>query len=185
MKMMFKKFKRIIVLSIAMMGLFSIVSHAQDYECYPTHWFTGMKNTSLQVMVHSQGIGNANGYTLNYPGVTLTNVQKVENKNYVFLNLKINAAAKPGTFQIKAPGSGGKADISISYTLKPRRKGNGNAYAQGVTSKDFMYLIMPDRFSNGDPANDKFADMADTASNRDNPFLRRNTPHHLYTSSQE
>ena len=169
---MFKKFKRIIVLSISMMGLFSTVSHAQVYECYPTHWFTGMKNPSLQVMVHAPGIGNVTGYTLNYPGVTLTNAQQVENKNYIFLNLQISAAAKPGTLQIKAPGSGGKADVLISYTLKPRRNGNGKLYAQGVTSKDFMYLIMPDRFSNGDEQNDRIAGMRDQTLNRDTVFNR-------------
>jgi glycosidase len=43
---------------------------------------------------------------------------------------------------------------------------------QEINAQDFIYLVMPDRFSNGDPTNDKFSDMADTASDRNNPFLR-------------
>ena len=45
-------------------------------------------------------------------------------------------------------------------------------YAQGVTSKDFIYLVMPDRFSNGDASNDRFMDMRDTFLDRSNPLLR-------------
>jgi glycosidase len=43
---------------------------------------------------------------------------------------------------------------------------------QTVNSKDFIYLILPDRFANGDPSNDKFEDMADKVSDRKNPFAR-------------
>jgi glycosidase len=53
------------------------------------------------------------------------------------------------------------------YELKTRDK-----RPQTIDSRDFIYLILPDRFSNGDPSNDKFADMADPESDRANPYLR-------------
>jgi glycosidase len=56
--------------------------------------------------------------------------------------------------------------------LDTRRKGNGTAYAQGVQSSDFIYFLMPDRFSNGDPSNDHVAGMKDQSLNRDSIFLR-------------
>ena len=56
--------------------------------------------------------------------------------------------------------------------MKERRKGNGTLYAQGVTSSDFIYLLMPDRFSNGDTTNDRIAGMRDQSLNRDSIFLR-------------
>jgi hypothetical protein len=58
----------------------------------------------------------------------------------------------------------------IDFELKPRRTGNGTAFAQGVTSKDLVYLLMPDRFSNGDPSNDRIAGMRDQTLNRDSIY---------------
>ncbi len=75
--------------------------------------------------------------------------------------------AKPGKFSFPF-----LKNISLQYELKARRGGNGKDYAQGVTSRDFMYLIMPDRFSNGDSSNDHVAGMRDQSLNRDTVFNR-------------
>ncbi|MBS1655412.1 MAG: cyclomaltodextrinase C-terminal domain-containing protein, partial [Bacteroidetes bacterium] len=61
---------------------------------------------------------------------------------------------------------------TITFELKARRPGNGTAFAQGVNSNDFVYLIMPDRFSNGDPSNDRVAGMRDQSLNRDSIYER-------------
>lgn len=140
-----------------------------QYHCYPSHWWVQMKNPRLQIMIHGEGIGNSKGYTISYPGVTLLKANKVENKNYVFLDLEIAPSARPGVMKIK--GNNGTA-FAIDFELKKRRTGNGSAFAQGVTSKDFIYLIMPDRFSNGDPANDRIEGMRDQSLNRDTVFQR-------------
>jgi len=153
--------------------LFSISYSAfsQEYKCYPTNWWTGMKWNKVQVMVHGDAIANAaKGYTINYPGVKIEKVNKVENVNYVFLDLIISPNAKPGTIKIKVNKANSSFDIP--FELKARRMGNGTSYAQGVTSSDFIYLLMPDRFSNGDPSNDKFSYMRDTVVDRSNSLLR-------------
>lgn len=147
---------------------------SQDYQCYPTHWWTGMKWNKLQVMVHGKNVAN------NFPmikmgpggmklatGVRLTKINRVENPNYVFLDISIDASAKPGTFRFPFV-----RNMDLQYELKPRRSGNGTSFAQGVTSKDFMYLIMPDRFSNGDESNDRVAGMRDQTLRRDTVFNR-------------
>src|SRR5688500_8532604 len=75
---------------------------AEEYKVdgiYPSHWWAGMKNPKLQVMLHGANI-NENSFSIIYPGVQLTKVHKVENRNYVFLDLLISAAAKPGTIRI-------------------------------------------------------------------------------------
>ena len=100
-------------------------------------------------------------------GVYLTKINRVENPNYVFLDLTINADARPGKFSFPF-----LKDINLQYELKARRKGNGTAYAQGVTSKDFIYLIMPDRFSDGDSTNDRVAGMRDQSLGRDSVYYR-------------
>ncbi len=150
---------------------------AQSIDIYPTHWFVGMKNPNLQLMVHSNKIADripiikmADAGIKIANGITLVRIERVENANYIFLDLVIDKTAKAGK-RIFNFGSGDKK-ISIDYELKARRQGNGTLYAQGVTSSDLIYLLMPDRFSNGDPSNDKFSDMNDTSSDRTSPFLR-------------
>ena len=50
--------------------------------------------------------------------------------------------------------------------------GKGKTWARGINSADFIYLRMPDRFSNGDPNNDHYANMRDTVADRKNPLAR-------------
>lgn len=146
--------------------------YANEYKVdgvYPTHWWAGMKNPKLQLMLHGANVSE-NTFSIRYPGVQLVKVHKVENRNYVFLDLLISAAAKPGTIRIGMRNENGSG--TIPFLLKPRRKGNGTEYAKGVTAADFVYLLMPDRFANGDPANDALPELLDKESNRRNPFLR-------------
>jgi neopullulanase len=147
-----------------------LITLAQQMDVYPTHWWVAMKNPKLQLMLHGEGIGNATGFTFNYPGVVLNKLTRVTNKNYVFLDLTVAATARPGRFQIKPVGL--PSASVINYELKARRTGKGTAYAQGVTSSDFIYFLMPDRFSNGDEGNDRVPGLKDQSLNRDSIFLR-------------
>lgn len=152
-------------------SFFSNVFSQQGYKCYPTNWWVGMKWNKVQVMIHGDAIANAaGGFSINYPGVKLEKVNKVENVNYVFLDLAISASAKPGIVKIKVNRAASSFDIF--FELKPRRKGNGKQYAMGVTSKDFIYLILPDRFSNGDESNDRVPGMKDQTLRRDTVYNR-------------
>ncbi|MEO9210018.1 MAG: alpha-amylase family glycosyl hydrolase, partial [Ginsengibacter sp.] len=117
-------------------------------------------------MIHGKDIANSNAYTINYPGVKLEKIQKVESPNYIFLDINISTTAKSGIVKIKA---GNKI---IDFPLKNRRSGNGTEFAQGVTAKDLIYLIMPDRFSNGDYSNDRIPGMRDQTLNRDSIYER-------------
>ncbi|HSN09735.1 MAG TPA: glycoside hydrolase family 13 protein, partial [Hanamia sp.] len=137
---------------------------------YPTNWWVGMKWHHVQVMVHGNGIGNADAYTINYPGIKLEKAEKVENKNYVFLDIDISTSAKPGILKINVKKKG--SSFIINFPIKKRRLGNGTAFAQGVTSKDLIYLIMPDRFSNGDTSNDRVPGMRDQSLDRDTVYAR-------------
>ncbi len=132
----------------------------------PTNWWVGMKNPHLQLLVYGPQAGTLS-YSITYPGVTLNKTSKVENPNYAFLDLTVAAGTKAGTF--KVVGKQGSQTVTRDYELKnrtPEPKGTG------VRSSDLIYLIVPDRFSNGDPSNDKFSDMADTAADPKNPYLR-------------
>lgn len=154
--------------------LFSLAQSTEGYKFYPTNWWTGMKMNKIQLMLHGDKIADhfpmikmgPKGLILT-KGVSLTGIERVENPNYIFLNITIDATAKPCKFNFPFV-----KDINLEYELKPRRKNLGKDYAQGVTSKDFVYLIMPDRFSNGDESNDRVPGMRDQSLNRDTVFNR-------------
>ncbi len=158
--------KNILFLGSYLIACTCATAQPRQINTYPTHWWAGMKNPVVQVMLHGDKIGKGN-YTVSYPGVTLKKVQKAENPNYVFLDLAIASSAKPGIVKIKRSGAG-----DISFEIKSRRAGKGSSFAQGVTSKDLMYLIMPDRFSNGDVSNDRVPGMKDQTLRRDTVFNR-------------
>ncbi len=163
--------KRVFIFYIFLCCINQSFAQQSNYKCYPTNWWVGMKWDKVQVMIHGDAIANAgNVFSIAYPGVKIDKINKVENVNYVFLDLTISATAKPGIVKIKV----NKKDnpFTIDFEIKPRRKGQGVNFAQGVNSKDFIYLVMPDRFSNGDVSNDKFMDMHDTALDRNNSLLR-------------
>jgi len=134
----------------------------------PMFWFTGMNNPELQLIVHGENIA-ASTVTLTYPGVKLAKVNKVENPNYLFLDLTISPTAKAGKFPINFTVNGKKI-FSYPYELKKRDK--SATRIQGVTQKDFIYLLMPDRFSNGDKSNDVVKGLAETTLNRDSMYYR-------------
>ncbi len=134
----------------------------------PMFWWVGMHNPDLQLIVHGDSIISRT-VALNYPGVKVMAVHKFDNPNYVFIDLNIASATKPGTFPIKF-NKAGVRPLVYNYELKQRDKSAGRA--QGVTSKDLIYLIMPDRFSNGDPNNDSIPGMLEKGIDRNKMFSR-------------
>lgn len=141
----------------------------QRIKVYPESWWVGMKNPHIQLMVRGLDVGNL-FWHINYPEVTLDSITKVKNSHYVFLNLTISAKANPGIIQFRAGGT--HPGKQFDFELKGHLPGNGKSYARGIQSSDFIYLLMPDRFSNGDPHNDRFTDMRDTVADRNNPLAR-------------
>ena len=130
----------------------------------PPFWWAGMKNASLQLLVHGKDIGKTRP-VINHSDVTLKEAVLVENPNYVFLNLEIADDAKPGSFQITFE-TGKKKAISYTYVLMERAK--GSAERKGFNNSDVIYLLMPDRFANGNPQNDNIPGMLEKAD-RSNP----------------
>jgi glycosidase len=162
-----RRFKKILITLIVLFN--SINLFAQKLErVEPMFWFTGMHNPKLQLLVHGDNIANTT-VTLTYPGVKLIKVNKVKNPNYLFLDLTIAATVKSGSFPINFSVKGKKI-FSYTYELKNRDKSVGRI--QGVTNKDFIYLLMPDRFSNGDKSNDVVQGLTETALNRDSMYYR-------------
>ena len=144
---------------------------AQSIEAYPTNWFVNMHNKEVQVLIRAINEDLANAILqINYPGVNLKKLHHFTNGHYLAADLVIDSKAKPGnlSFIIKTTNK----TINFNWSLKERRKGLGQTFAQGLTSSDLVYFLMPDRFSNGDPSNDRIPGLKDQSLNRDSIFLR-------------
>jgi len=133
----------------------------------PPSWWTGFKNPSLQLMVYGERISETRP-ELSYEGVQLVSTSSVDNPNYLFLELSLSPTVKPGKFEIRFKQNG-KTVVSSTYELKEREK--GSSQRMGFNSSDVIYLLMPDRFANGDTTNDNMSDELEKAD-RNNPFGR-------------
>ena len=142
--------------------LFSISTFALNVDrVEPMFWWIGMKNPNLQLLIHGNNVSQYQ-VSIKYPGVKVTKVNKVENPNYLFVDLTIDSkSAKAGKFKIDLQQNG-KTEGTYTYELKNRNPGSANR--QGFSSADVVYLLMPDRFANGDPSNDNIDSQPEKAN---------------------
>ena len=121
----------------------------------PPNWWVGMKNQQLQLMVYGGDISQLHP-SIDYEGITIQQVIKVENPNFLFIDLHIASSTKPGTIDI-AFKNGDETQLSHQYELWERAP--GSADRKGFDQSDVLYLITPDRFANGNPSNDNHPDL--------------------------
>lgn len=135
----------------------------------PLSWWVGMK-TPLQIMVHGPGISGYDVAIEGTDGVSVTSVHKADSPNYVFVDVKVTADARPGTYYLVFTPAGGDTP-AFKYPYEIAQREAGSASRKSFTTADMVYLIMPDRFANGDPGNDSVACM-DEKADRSEPFGR-------------
>lgn len=129
----------------------------------PTFWWVGMQDSKLQLMIYGEDIARAD-VNVSHPGVTLEKTVKPDSSNYLFVYLDIAKSTKPGHMSLVFTQGGKRHEHR--YELKARDTARG---AAGFDSSDVLYLIMPDRFANGDPSNDR---LGDVNVDRSNPGAR-------------
>ncbi|MDF2189240.1 glycoside hydrolase family 13 protein [Paraflavitalea sp. CAU 1676] len=157
--------------------LFTADAWAQsDVKVYPTHWWTGMKNRKLQLMVYRPTGLTSTQFSVSSgsPDVKVLKFNRPDQvkRHYLFIDLEIAPNAKPGIKEITIVNFIRSEHVKIQYELKARNPETGKTRNQGITSEDLIYLIMPDRFSNGDPTNDRIAGLRDQSLNRAEIFDR-------------
>lgn len=142
------------------------IVNAESLKVEPAFWWSGMKNPELQLMVYGKDIA---GYrpTVNYPGVYLKSTVTLESPNYLLMYLDV-ADAQPGHFEITFTKD--KKQFTYSYELKARKP--GASAIKGFDASDVLYLIMPDRFANGNPANDNLPMRTKYKVDRNDPNAR-------------
>jgi glycosidase len=95
------------------------------------------------------------------PGAAIVN----SSGTYAFVDVKIKPSATPGSYPLILETPGGTVKVPFQINRKLEQK----SHFQGITSDDVIYLIMTDRFSNGDPSNDAPAGSPAEANSRTNP----------------
>ena len=147
-----------LILLLFLVPLYLFAQPAEIKRIEPPFWWTGFKNPTLQLMVYGKDIGLTSvSIAGNRDGaVVLTAVHKVSNRNYLFIDLKIGTGAQPGIYTLNFTENS-KTVASCNYELKRRKP--GSAGRKGFNNADVIYLIMPDRFANGDTANDNITGM--------------------------
>jgi len=134
----------------------------------PPYWWVGMQQNELQLLVYAKDIAQTT-VALSDPEVEIKRITPGDSMNYLFIDLIIKEKAKAGTVMLEFFKKGRLIHLH-PYTLKKRIKG---AYDyQGFDHKDAIYLITPDRFSNGNAANDSFDSLAEKKINRKNNYAR-------------
>jgi len=145
---------------IVFLSFFTLSAFAQIERVEPAFWWVGMKNPQLQLLIHGTEICNRQ-VSIQYPGVKVLKVNRACSPNYLFVTLDINSKiAKAGKFDIQLTQPGKQA-ITVNYELKNRRPDSEKR--AGFTSGDVIYLLMPDRFANGDLKNDNIDSQPEKA----------------------
>ena len=158
--------KRILLSLSLILSVMAINAAVKVDRIDPTNWFVGMKNPSLQLMVYGEGIGSAD-VTTDYAGVRVDSIVRVDSPNYllVYLNLE---GAQPGEMTLEFKN--GKAKKKVKYELKAREKRGEER--MGFTNADVLYMLMPDRFADGDPTNNQIKGLYPYTIDRSQPSLR-------------
>jgi len=141
----------ILITVLSFLFTFQVSAKTQKWvqRVEPTFWWTEMHQPVFQVMLNGFNITSAE-ISINYPGVTISRKELTDNPNFIFLYLNVAKGTLPGKFDIILQK--GKSRQKVVYELKSRR--TGSSTRESFTESDALYLLMPDRFANGNPAND-------------------------------
>ena len=163
-----KKILLIAIATFAALGAWAIPM-AFDFKVEriePTNWFVGMKDPSLQLMVYGTNIRNAEVKT-DYAGVKIDSVVRLDSPNYLLVYLN-TAGAQPGI--MKLDFTIGKLTMEVKYEFKAREMSGDRR--MGFTNADVLYMLMPDRFANGNTGNDRVKGMRSQVCDRSKPSYR-------------
>ncbi len=155
-------------ISISIFLITMSVAHAQIERVEPPNWWVGFRDTSLQLLVRGVGIGEYSA-TVMAEGVSLKGSHRADSPNYLFLDLSLSKETPPGEIHLVF-SKAGTPDINFPFPLKARQF-EPEEYI-GFSSEDAIYLITPDRFANGDPANDIDPTLQEKKIDRKDDYAR-------------
>jgi len=130
----------------------------------PPSWWAGHTINPVRLLVRGQNLAGAHVRAttrLLQPSRVLVNSAET----YLFVDLNINPRTPPGTYSLIIETAHGRTEVPFTIERPLAARTN----FQGVTVDDVIYLIMIDRFANGDESNDTPRDAPAEANDRRNP----------------
>ena len=115
----------------------------------PPSWWTKL-TPELMVLISGKKL-DATKVKCNLDTVTVSRTQSTAGGKYLFVWLKVGADTKSGTAVCRIATPSGNTSFELPLMTRTQTIHRFG----GLTPGDVMYLIMPDRFANGDPANDE------------------------------
>lgn len=158
--------KKYIIIVLALFAMLQTAFAIEVKKVEPAFWWADMKETELQVMLYGENIAKSE-VSITAQTAKIKEVVKLENPNYLLLYLNL-ADAKAEKFDIIL--TQGKQKKVVNYELRNRKPNSSERV--GFNSSDVLYLIMPDRFANGDTSNDVVKGMKESVVDRNEPFAR-------------
>ena len=129
----------------------------------PTDWFVGLKNPQVQLMVYGKNIAAVQRVATDYPGVVVDSMVRLASPNYLFVYLNLRQA-KPGTMTLQFD------KVKVQYQLKQREMAGDKRI--GFDNSDVLYMLMPDRFAQGQGHQPQVKGMRPYKEDRSQPSLR-------------
>lgn len=157
-----------LLFSLAAFGLFvvglSVVSVPLESQAQtptvdrvePANWWTGMEWNEVQLMVYGAHLDAVSAH-INGGEAEVSAVHSVPNASYAFVDVRIAPDAEPGPRTLVMSSAAGRDSISFPILERTTRASG----PQGVGPDDVVYLIVPDRFANGDRSNDVVKGLRD------------------------
>lgn len=159
--------KRKIGLVLSLYFVFAVSAVAQTpsvTKVDPPSWWANHTINPVRLLVRGTNFHGARVVSSN-PALKVSNVRVNERGTYLFVDVEINRTARPGNYALSVQTAAGRASVpfSIQSALDPRDN------FQGITTDDVIYLIMIDRFADGDSSNNPPRDSPREANDRNNP----------------
>jgi len=130
----------------------------------PPSWWAGHTINPVRLLIRGTNLTGAKLRSLN-PQLRVSEVSVNEKGSYLFANLEISPSLPAGKYPLLVESASGST--AISYNLEAPLDARTNF--QGITTDDVIYLIMTDRFADGEPSNNAPRDSSPEANDRNNP----------------
>ena len=147
------------ILFVLILSSFSFGQKIVVNKIEPPNWWAGMKNNNIQLMIYGENLKDVTAKFKN-KSIIVKRVNKLANPSYAFIDIEIPRNIKPNNYELILTRSKEKASVIFSIL---KREVSAKHF-QGFSSKDVIYLIMPDRFANGDQSNDSIPGYSDYMS---------------------
>ncbi len=158
----------ILCFSISIFFMTMSIAHAQIERIEPPNWWTGFRDSTLQLMVRGKGIGDYTAHARD-EWIKVVKNHRADSPNYLFFDLEIPENTAEGEIRLVFRKEG-EPEMIVPYLFKKRERAPEDFV--GFSSEDAIYLITPDRFANGDPSNDIIPSLKEKKVDRKQDYAR-------------